>query len=77
MQVNEKYTLVKPYQIEMINTHQYHHQCNLQEIAHGPSEIYTELAGRTNNTVVERIRNYPEILQKLHDKNENKKLLNR
>jgi len=77
MQVNEKYTLVKPYQIEMINTHQYHHQCNLQEIAHGPSEIYTELAARTNNTVVERIRNYPEILQKLHDKEENKKLLNR
>ena len=73
--MNEKYTLVKPYQIEMVRTQHWKHQNNLYEILQGPSELNTELKKRENNKVVTRIRNYPELIEKRQQQTENKFML--
>ena len=40
-----------------------------------PSELHVELQKRENNKVVPRIRNYPEIIQKKQQQQENKFML--
>lgn len=61
----------------MVRTQHWKHQVNLYGILNGPSELKTELTKRENNKVVDRIRNYPELLQKNQQKQENKYMLKR